>query len=108
MSDLAALVSRLRELEKAATPGEWEVIPDTDEIVHGATITDAAGDWIAEMLLKDAELASALRNAAPRLLALVECGEALRDAIRLYVAEDNWNKVRAALARWDAVSTKGE
>jgi len=81
MTDLefiTAELDRLEALEKAATPGPWDMLGETGE-VHAIEFVDGCGDplHVVEHKIKEenAELICEARNALPRLVA------ALREAL---------------------------
>ena len=88
-SHLEAILGRLLELERAATPGPWrfvqegrgqfDLLPSDGESSFGTLWCDAPGSAEA-----DAALVCTLRNAVPELLSLVDrCRAAEMEADRL-------------------------
>jgi hypothetical protein len=75
----------LRRLHEAATEGPWHPERHDDDTLTGY-VMDSGGNIVASVelcdraSLADVELVPALRNAAPRLIALLEAAERLRVA----------------------------
>jgi hypothetical protein len=110
-----AEVAELTRLEKAATPGPWEVMPDGRarvNLVHvetGPECSAGAGLPVFSVPRKkegDAELIAAARNALPRLLAerrafreaLAEVYEKLPNVSTTEERYPIWCRIHALLA----------
>ena len=98
MSDF---LTRLEELDKAATPGPWRVYHNGQIVVDGE---DADGPTVTLVLdRKDTELLVHLRNHVPEILALVKAAREVVEgwAPEAYDEMPELQRCRAALEALD-------
>ena len=88
----------LRELEQKATASPWT--DDGDMTDYYQNIYGEKNSWIAEFSSgDDVRISVALRNLAPKLIALWEAAEAYRDKCDMPFSDvtDEWDALKVAL-----------
>lgn len=105
MPNLAALLTRLRELEGKATPAPWRITPEKPESYDAIYVDPASG---AEMTIHDMNLIDASRNVMGLLLDVVEAAARIPEMSSPVhrLMTPGWDDLRAALSRLAAAEVK--
>lgn len=92
-------LERLRELDAKATPGPW--YGRQGMFSNAINLHGEGQSVIGALCVEDAELVITMRNALPKLLALVDAGEKMRQENTcnplLTVGQMAWDRAKAEL-----------